>query len=129
MKTIKIIALMIASGLSLSTLAKQIEVSGLFIKKDIQTAPGVFTETKVVITCAIVSEKVCYVIDVPSIPADNGNIPFDPRVQNGELLPENQYTAIIVNGETIPGNYKAHYQHNEITESGSIVRAHTLFFR
>lgn len=101
--------------------AKQVAVLGLYVSSETKHPPGLPDETTVTITCALVSTNTCYIATVPDDPK------IDPRVVNGELELEDQYTRIeIPNVETFTGRVTSHYQYNTFGESGRIERVHVL---
>lgn len=118
MKTIFISAVLILISATMN--AKSIDIPGMYISTSTTTSPGGF-ETKVQITCALVSTDRCYTATVP----DKSTI--DPREVDGDLEPVDQYTQIkVTNGDIYSGKVISHYQHNVLGESGQINRVHTL---
>lgn len=118
MKTILISVVIVL--LSIAVHAKSVDIPGIYISTTTTTSLGGF-ETKVEITCALVSTNKCYTATIP----DRSMI--EPCEVDGELEPEDQYTQIRVsNGDIYSGKVIAHKQHNVIGESGQINRVHTL---
>jgi len=116
-KMLKFVALLTISA---HIQAKEVTVPGLFISAEETRPPGLPSTATLTITCAIISTKVCYIALTP----DNSKL--DPRVVNGDLAPEDQYSFIKTSNEIYSGNVISHFQHNQISETGELLRVHVL---